>query len=97
VGGSDLVDEDNWRSGYADKCTTAGHPADCLHLSVKAYVSDANGNQTPITNPGPDYFSGGVYESCPVTAITPEPPAEVPVGTTVVIKVLCQPVGGGTA
>jgi hypothetical protein len=97
VGGSDLADEDNWRSGYANNCTTAGYPADCLHMSVVVSAPDANGDPTRIDDPGPGYFSDGVYESCPVTAITPEPPAKVPVGTTVVIEVLCDPVGDGAA
>lgn len=95
VGGSDLADEDNWRAGYANNCTTAGHPPDCLHLTVRAYAPDANGDPTRIDDPGPNYVEDNVYESCPVTEITPAPPAEVPVGTTVVITVLCRPVGAG--
>jgi hypothetical protein len=97
VGGSDLADQDNWRAGYANKCTTAGHPANCLHMSVVVSAVGPDGKPAPIPNPGAGYFAAGVYESCPVTAITPEPPVEVPVGTTVVIKVLCQPVAGGAA
>jgi hypothetical protein len=93
VDGSDLADEDNWRSGYEDNCTRAGHPSDCLHMSVEVYAPDANGDPVRIRpDPGPNYADAGVYATCPVTAITPEPPAEVPVGTTVIIKVLCQPV-----
>jgi hypothetical protein len=95
--GSDLADQDNWRLGYQDKCMTAGHPADCLHMSVVASAVGPDGKPAPIPNPGAGYFAHGVYESCPVTAITPEPPVEVPVGTTVVIEALCRPVDKGTA
>ena len=95
VGGSDLADEDNWRAGYEGSCTTAGHPPDCLHMSVKVFAPDGNGTDVRIADPGPNYSSDGVYDSCPVTAITPMPPAKVPVGTTVVIEVHCQPAGGG--
>jgi len=94
VGGSDLVDEDNWRAGYEGSCTTAGYPPDCLHMSVKVFAPDANGTDVRIADPGPNY-SADVYDSCPVTAITPMPPAKVPVGTTVVIEVHCKPAGGG--
>jgi hypothetical protein len=92
VGGSDIADQDNWQAGYENNCTTAGHPADCLHMSVLVWAPDANGNPAPIPNPGPDYFGDGIYQSCAVISITPEPPVEVPVGTTVVIKALCEPV-----
>ena len=95
VGGSDLADEDNWRAGYAGSCTTAGHPPDCLHMSVTVFAPDANGTDARIADPGPNYTDDGVYDSCPVTAITPRPPATVPVGTTVVIEVHCEPAGGG--
>lgn len=97
VGGSDIADQDNWQSGYRNNCTTAGHPPDCLHMSVVVSALDANGNVTPIDNPGPDYFGDGIYERCAVTSITPEPPVEVPVGTTVVITALCEPVDDGAA
>jgi hypothetical protein len=96
VGGSDLIDQENWRSGFEDTCTTAGYPADCLHMSVRVSAPDEEGKPTRIDNPGPDYGSDGVYSSCPVTAITPEPGSEVDVGTTVVIDVLCEPVSNGT-
>jgi hypothetical protein len=96
VGGSDLIDQENWRAGFEDTCTTAGYPADCLHMSVRVSAPDEEGKPTRIDNPGPDYESDGVYSSCPVTAITPEPGSEVDVGTTVVIEVLCEPVSNGT-
>jgi hypothetical protein len=96
VGGSDLIDQENWRAGFEDTCTTAGYPADCLHMSVRVFAPDEEGKPTRIDNPGPDYESDGVYSSCPVTAITPEPGSEVDVGTTVVIEVLCEPVSNGT-
>jgi hypothetical protein len=96
VGGSDLIDQENWRAGFEDTCTTAGYPADCLHMSVRVFAPDEEGKPTRIDNPGPDYESDGVYSSCPVTAITPEPGSEVDVGTTVVIDVLCEPVSNGT-
>jgi hypothetical protein len=96
VGGSDLVDQENWRAGFEDTCTSAGYPADCLHMSVRVSAPDEQGKPTRIDNPGPDYASDGVYSSCPVTAITPEPGSEVDVGTTVVIEVLCEPVSNGT-
>jgi hypothetical protein len=97
VPGSDLADEDNWRSGYENNCTTAGHPTDCLHMSVKVFAPDGSGTDVRIDDPGPNYSDDGVYDSCPVTAITPMPPATVPVGTTVVIEVHCEPAGGGSA
>jgi hypothetical protein len=92
VGGSDINDQDNWRNGYANNCTTAGHPPDCLHMDLRVWVLDENGNRVRIDNPGANYFAAGVYEYCQVTAIDPEPPAEVPVGTAVVIDALCEPV-----
>jgi hypothetical protein len=61
-------------------------------MSVEVSAVDADGHATPIADPGPNYVDDGVYESCPVTAITPEPPVEVPVGTTVHIHVECHPV-----
>jgi hypothetical protein len=97
VGGSDIADQDNWRSGYENNCTTAGHPPDCLHMDVRVSAPDENGTPAPIANPGPDYFGDGIYQRCEVTGITPLPPVEVPVGTTVVIEALCEPVGDGAA
>jgi hypothetical protein len=88
---SDLADQDNWRAGYANNCMMAGHPANCLHMSVRVWA-DVNGTPTPIDNPGAHYFGEGVYDSCGVTDIDPMPPTKVPVGTTVVIKALCEPV-----
>jgi len=93
--GSDLDDEDGWQAGFEDKCTAAGHPTDCLHMSVVVSAVGPDGKATGISDPGPGYRDDGVYDSCTVTHITPEPPVEVPVGTTVVIDVLCQPVDAG--
>lgn len=95
--GSDLGDEDNWRAGFADKCRTAGHPRDCLHMSVVVSAVGPDGKEKAIADPGPNYADNGVYSDCHITHIKPEPPVTVPVGTTVVIKVLCTPVAGGTS
>jgi hypothetical protein len=91
--GSDLADEDNWQRGFEGKCADAGYPTDCLHMSVVVSAVGPDGKATEIKDPGPNYADSGVYSSCTVTHIEPEPPVEVPVGTTVVIEVLCQPVG----
>jgi hypothetical protein len=96
-GGSDIVDQDNWKAGYEDNCTRAGHPADCLHMSVLVEAPDENGVVVPVPNPGSDYFGDGIYESCTVYDIEPTPGVEVPVGTTVVIRALCEPVDDGAA
>jgi hypothetical protein len=96
-GGSDIIDQDNWRNGYEGNCTDAGHPPDCLHMSLLVEAPDETGQPGPIPTPRADYQDDGIYRSCTVYDIEPDPGTEVPVGTTVVIRALCELVDDGAA
>ena len=81
------LDPEGWESGFKNTCEAAGHDEKCLRMDVVVSERQPDGSLKDIKTPGPDY--GAVYSACLVTSISPEPGTEVPVPTTVIIKVVC--------
>jgi hypothetical protein len=95
--GDDLSNQDGWASGFQSACQSAGHEDDCLTMVVRVYQKKPGEPREEVSNPGPDYAAPGdgsdpLYSDCRIAEIIPPPPAEVDVGTKVVIKVDCVPV-----
>jgi hypothetical protein len=89
---SDLGERGGWEADAADACVQAGFQADCVTFDYDYFATDDEGNgRTPIGDPGNDYQP--TYTACPVESITPLTGAgtePIPVGTEIVIVVVCK-------
>jgi hypothetical protein len=99
------LQEDAWKSTYADRCADVGLDADCLTLNVVVTSTDGSSiNPAPVPDDptGPSEYTdadGNLYSPCDVTSMDPDPDDvdEVRVPSTATINVECVPLASDDA